>query len=198
MGSLVFWILGTAFVAAIVGGLAYGLATRRLGKAGPYLAGVLAFVALWVIWPYWAIYDLQTALLAGDKVRLASQVDWSSVRDGVREDLKAAYTSKIVNSDPRLQALGQALNSRVIDQVVDTLINPSMLSEGAKAGGGDLSHPMDQVRYAFFAGSPLVFRMDIGAHFSTPDQQTIYLLEWNLGWRLKRIIVAPYLLRGGL
>ncbi len=198
MGSLVFWILGTVLVAAVVGGLAYGLATKRFGKSGPYLVGVLGFVALWMIWPYWAIYDLQTALLTGDKVSLSSQVDWTSVRDGVREDLKAAYSTKIVNPDPRLQALGQALNSRAIDQVVDTLINPSMLSEGAKASGGDLSDPMGQVRYAFFAGSPLVFRMDIGARFSTPDEQTIYLLEWNLGWHLKRIIVAPYLLRGGL
>lgn len=186
------------FVAAVVGGLAYGLATRRLGKSGPYMAGVLGFVALWMIWPYWAIYDLQTALLRGDKISLASQVDWASVRDGVREDLKAAYTAKIVNPDPRVQALGQALNSRAIDQVVDTLITPSMLSENAKAGSSDLSNPMEQVRYAFFAGSPLVFRMDIGPRFSTPDQQTIYLLEWDLGWQLKRIIVAPYLLRGGL
>ena len=198
MGSLVYWILGTVLVAAVVGGLAYGLATRRLGKSGPYMAGALGFVVLWMIWPYWAIYDLQTALLNGDKISLASQVDWASVRDGVREDLKAAYTAKIVNPDPRVQALGQALNSRAIDQVVDTLITPSMLSENAKAGGGDLSDPMEQVRYAFFAGSPLVFRMDIGPRFSTPDQQTIYLLEWNLGWQLKRIIVAPYLLRGGL
>jgi hypothetical protein len=40
----------------------------------------------------------------------------------------------------------------------------------------------------------LVFRMDIGPAGSIAEQQTIYLLEWNLGWRLKRIIVAPYLL----
>jgi len=197
LGSLVFWLLGTAAVAAVAGGLAYGVMSGKLGRAGPYLVGLFIFAVIWTVWPYWAIYDLQTALVQGDKIRLASMVDWDSVREGVREDLKAAYTAKIVNADPRVQALSQAISSRAIDQVVNTQINPSMLSEMAK-GGGDGSDPMEQVRYAFFSGSPLVFRMDIGAPFSTPDEQTIYLLEWNLGWKLKRIIVAPYLLKGGL
>ena len=197
MGSLVFWLSGTALVAAIAGGLAYGVLSGKLGRFGPYLVGLFAFVLVWTIWPYWAIYDLQTALLRGDKIALTSMVDWDSVREGVRDDLKAAYTAKIVNADPRAQALSQALSARAIDQVVNAQINPSMLSEMAK-NGGDISDPMGQVRYAFFAGSPLVFRMDIGPQFSTPDEQTIYLLEWNLGWKLKRIIVAPYLLKGGL
>jgi hypothetical protein len=196
LGSAAFWILGIVLAAAIAGGLAYGLATKRLGRHGPYIVGVVVFVALWMAWPYWAIYDLQTALVRGDKVRLASLVDWTSVREGVRDDLKAAYTSKIVGSDPRFQALGQALSSAAIDRVVNEQINPSMLSEVAKGGRTD-PDPMGQVRYAFFAGSPLVFRMDIGPEFSTQRERTIYLLEWNLGWKLKRIIVAPYLLGMG-
>lgn len=197
MGNPVFWLLGTALVAAMAGGLAYGVVSGRLGRLGPYLVGLFVFVLVWTIWPYWAIYDLQTALVRGDKIRLASTVDWDSVREGVRDDLKAAYTAKIVNADPRIQALSQAMSAAAIDQVVNAQINPSMLSEMAR-NGGDPSDPMGQVRYAFFAGSPLVFRMDIGSRFSTPDEQTIYLLEWNLGWKLKRIIVAPYLLKGGL
>ena len=193
LGGPVYWILGTVLLAAVVGGFAYGLATRKLGKHGPYIAAAAAFVALWVAWPYWAIYDLQTALVNGDKVRLASLVDWTSVRDGVREDLKVAYTKKIVATDPRLQALTEAMSSAAIDRVVNEQINASSLSEMARNGLRD-SNPMGQVRYAFFEGSPLVFRMDIGAEFSTEQERTIYLLEWSLGWRLKRIIVAPYLL----
>ncbi len=197
MGSPVFWLLGTTLVAAMAGGLAYGVMSGRLGRVGPYLVGLFVFALVWTAWPYWAIYDLQTALLRGDKIALTSMVDWNSVRDGVREDLKAAYTARIVNADPRVQALSQAVSAAAIDRVVAAQINPSMLSEMAQ-NGGDPSDPMGQVRYAFFAGSPLVFRMDIGARFSTPDEQTIYLLEWSLGWKLKRIIVAPYLLKGGL
>ncbi|MDO8289155.1 MAG: DUF2939 domain-containing protein [Parvibaculum sp.] len=196
MGNPVYWALGTLLVAGLAGGLVYGLATHKLGKRGPYIAGAIAFIALWTAWPYWAIYDLQTALVAGDKVRLSSLVDWTSVRDGVREDLKAAYTSKIKAADPRMQALSQAMSGAAIDQVVEQQINPSMLSEMAKGSMAD-DNPMSQVRYAFFEGSPLVFRMDIGAQFSTQNERTIYLLEWNLGWRLKRIIVAPYLLGAG-
>jgi hypothetical protein len=193
LGDPVYWILGTALVAALVGGLAFGLATKRLGRYGPYIVGVLAFVALWTIWPYWAIYDLQTALVRGDKVRLSSLVDWIEVREGVREDMKAAFAKKRVGGNPRSQVLGQALGAAAIDRFVETQINPAMLSEVAKAGATD-GDPMTQVRYAFFEGSPLVFRMDTGSTFSSQDERTIYLLEWNLGWKLKRVIVAPYLL----
>ena len=196
LGNPVYWALGTLLFAAIAGGLAYGIATRKLGKYGPYLAGFFAFAVLWTVWPYWAIYDLQTALVKGDKVRLSSMVDWDSVREGVREDLKAAYTAKIRSADPRMQALGQAVSGAAIDQVVQQQINPAMLSEMAKNGMSD-SNPMSQVRYAFFAGSPMVFRMDIGAEFSSQNERTIYLLEWNFGWKLKHIMVAPYLLGAG-
>jgi hypothetical protein len=193
LGNPVFWALGTALVAALAGALAWAVATRRFGRYGPAIAGLAIFIALWTVWPYWAIYDLQTSLTQGDKVRLASLVDWTSVREGIRDDLKAAYTNKIVAPDPRVQALTRAVSSAAIDRVVDQQINASTLSEIAKSGFGS-EDPMGQVRYAFFEGSPLVFRMDIGPAGSASEQQTIYLLEWNLGWRLKRIMVAPYLL----
>ncbi len=54
MGAPIYWILGTLLIAAVVGGLAYGLAARKFGKHGPYIVGVVAFLALWMIWPYWA------------------------------------------------------------------------------------------------------------------------------------------------
>lgn len=189
----VYWALGTLLVAALAGGLAWGLATKKMGGYGPYIVGTVLFIAVWTAWPYWAIYDLQTALDRGDKVRLASLVDWTSVREGIRDDLKAAYTNKIIAPDPRVQALSQAMSSAAIDHMVNQQINPSSLSEIAKAGFGG-ENPMGSIRYAFFEGSPMVFRMDIGPVDSLSEQQTIYLLEWNLGWRLKRIIVAPYLL----
>jgi hypothetical protein len=50
---------------------------------------------------------------------------------------------------------------------------------------------MSQIRYAFFAGSPFIFRMDTGAEFSTQNERTIYLLEWDYGWRLKHVLLAP-------
>ncbi len=193
LGNPLYWVLGTLLLAGVAGGLAYGIATRKLGRSGPYLGGVFVFAVLWTVWPYWAIYDLQTAMVKGDKVRLSSMVDWDSVREGMREDLKAAYAAKIRSADPRIQALGQAVGGAVIDQVVQRQINPAMLSENAKAGMSD-RNPMSQVRYAFFAGSPMAFRMDIGAEFSSQNERTIYLLEWNMGWKLKHILVAPYLL----
>jgi len=193
VGNPVYWLVGTALAAALAGGLAWAAASGRLGRYAPYVVGFVVFAALWTAWPYWAIYDLQTSLDSGDKVRLASLVDWNSVREGIRDDLKAAYTSKIVAPDPRVQALSQAMSGAMIDRMVDAQINPSTLADMARSGFGG-SDPMGQIRYAFFEGSPLVFRMDIGPVGSIAERQTIYLLEWNLGWRLKRIIVAPYLL----
>ncbi|MFZ2467005.1 DUF2939 domain-containing protein [Parvibaculum sedimenti] len=193
MGNPVYWGLGTALAAALAGGLAWTVASGRLGRSAPYVVCLVVFATLWTAWAYWAIYDLQISLDRGDKVRLASLVDWTSVREGIRDDLKAAYTNKIIAPDPRVQALSQAMSGAMIDRMVDAQINPSTLSDMARSGFGG-SDPMGQIRYAFFEGSPLVFRMDIGPEGSATDHQTIYLLEWNLGWRLKRIIVAPYLL----
>lgn len=193
VGNPFYWVIGTALAAGFVGVLAWAVASGRLGRYAPYVVGFIGFAALWTAWPYWAIYDLQTALDKGDKVRLASLVDWNAVREGIRDDLKAAYTNKIVAPDPRVQALSQAMSGAMIDRMVDAQINPSTLSDMARSGFGG-TDPMGQIRYAFFEGSPLVFRMDIGPAGSNVDRQTIYLLEWNLGWRLKRIIVAPYLL----
>lgn len=195
LNNPLYWVLGTLVMALLAGGLAYGLVMGKLGRYGAYIVAGFVVALVWTAWPYWAIYDLQTALLNGDKVRLASRVDWTSVRDGVRDDLKAAYSSKIVAIDPRMQTLSEAYSRAAIDSVVEQQINPEALSAMAQSGA-NVSEPMAAVRYAFFQGSPLVFRMDLGATFSTQDERTIYLLEWNFGWRLKRIIVAPYLLKG--
>lgn len=193
MGNPVYWALGTAIAAAVAGALAWAVATRRLGRYGPFVAVFAVFAVLWTAWPYWYVYQLQTALADGDKVRLSVIVDWPSVRDGIREDLKAAYANKFVSPDPRVQGLAQALGGAAIDRMVEAQINPSTLSQMVRQGYQD-DNPMSVVRYAFFERGPFVFRTDIGPPGSSPDHQSIYIMEWNWGWRLERIMVAPYLL----
>lgn len=196
MGHLLYWIIGTAIAAALAGGLAWAVATRKLGRAGPYVAGAAIFAVLWTIWPYWSLYKLQKAMAEGDQVTLASSVDWQAVRSGVADDLKAAYTSKIVSLDPRTQQIAQAMSATLIDRTVQTQINPGTLAQMSQTGLW-AENPMSNVRYAFFEGSPFVFRADIAPASAPAEQTTIYLLEWSWGWQLKRVIVAPYLLKLG-
>lgn len=193
MGYPIYWFLGTAVAAALAGGIAYGVASGRFGRYGPYVATGAIFVLLWTIWPYWSLYRLQSAIADGDQVSLASSVDWPSVRAGIGDDLKAAYTARITSIDPRAQQLAQAMSATIIDRTIQTQINPGTLA-GLSRGGAGPAKPMESVRYAFFQGSPFLFRANIGPSGSPAAEQTIYLMEWNWGWQLKRVIVAPYLL----
>ena len=197
MGHPLYWILGTVVASAAAGGLAWAVATRRFGRYGPYVAVVAVLAVIWTIWPYWALYRLQTAMAGGDQVTLASAVDWQAVRAGIGDDLKAAYTAKIAAADPRAQQLAQAISASLIDRTVQTQINAGTLAGLAQAGPGVGSNPMENVRYAFFQGSPFIFRVNLGPEGSDVDRQTIYLMEWNRGWQLKRVLVAPYLLKLG-
>lgn len=194
MGHWVYWMLGTAAAAALAGGFAWAVATKRLGRFGPYWAAAAGFALLWAIWPYWSLYKFQVAIAAGDQVSLASSVDWTSVRTGIGDDLKAAYTAKIVSRDPRAQQMAQAMSASIIDRTVQTQINPATLASLTRGGPQVGDNPMQNVRYAFFQGSPFVFRADMGVAGAPAEQRTIYLFEWSLGWQLKRVMVAPYLL----
>ena len=91
----------------------------------------------------------------------------------------------------------QAISASLIDRTVQTQINAGTLAGLAQAGPGVGSNPMENVRYAFFQGSPFIFRVNLGPEGSDVDRQTIYLTEWNWGWQLKRVLVAPYLLKLG-
>lgn len=51
------------------------------------IAGVIAVAILWLIWPYYALYELANSLNQADPVGLERRIDWGSVRQGLREDL---------------------------------------------------------------------------------------------------------------
>lgn len=169
LGHWIYWTLGTAIAAALAGGLVWAVATKRLGHYGPYMAGAAIFGVLWTVWPYWSLYKLQTAIAEGDQVSLASSVDWQSVRTGIGDDLKAAYMARIVSQDPRAQQIAQSMSATIIDRTVQTQVNPGTLAGLSRRGPQVGSNPMENVRGAFFQGSPFVFRADIGPAGSSVD-----------------------------
>ena len=49
------------------------------------IAGVFAIAMLWTIWPYYALFDLSSAINKADLTGLERRVEWSSVRQGLRD-----------------------------------------------------------------------------------------------------------------
>lgn len=64
--------------------------SRRLSRKAIYVAaGVLLFVILYYIYPYQAASSLWKALNSGDANQLESTIDFQSVRDSLKEQMKA-------------------------------------------------------------------------------------------------------------
>jgi hypothetical protein len=93
----------------------------------------------WVVWPYYAFYDLSTALREGDVARLENRVAWDSVRQGLRDDLNALFLQTLaVDATSSTAAVGAGLAAllgpAVIDRMVDAYLTPQAIATLIKAG----------------------------------------------------------------
>ena len=51
-----------------------------------FLAVFFGLAVLWIAWPYCAAYELAKAVEAGDPVTIERRVDWTTLRQGLREE----------------------------------------------------------------------------------------------------------------
>lgn len=95
-------------------------------------ASVSAFALaglLWIAWPYYSLYELTVALQKGDALSLESEIDWNSVREGLRGDLNAMLL-KSLRSDKSGAGGGLAavLGPAIINQMVDGYVTPQTIA----------------------------------------------------------------------
>ena len=95
--------------------------------------------------PGYAMLQLRDAALAGDAEELEQRVDFPSVREGLKHDLKARLALEIADENGGgAERLGSAMAMAFIDPMVDGFVTPEAMAKlvergeiGSAAGGGD-------------------------------------------------------------
>jgi hypothetical protein len=167
------------------------------------IAGLLVFlVAVYVAYPYFALYRLGEVLRTQDADAVESKVDWPRVRQGIKDDVNAALLAKVNPDDANpLAGLGVALAGKLASPVVDATVTPSGLIAVANADrptlatlvtqiyvSGSVDQPLPRLIHSGFSG-PATFDATIMPRGATSDDGAIHLrLELEGGyWMLTRI-----------
>jgi len=180
--------------------------------------GIVILVALgWITWPYYALYDFANGVRQGDQVALEGRVAWDSVRQGLRDDLNAVFLQNLNKNDSATSALGTGfvalVGPTIINNVIDSYVTPRDIANLIQRGkpsilnaaqtensAANQSSRLDdkqqdrlhweQVRYAFFSGGPLTFRVDITTDDAQSGQRPVTLLfKWAGDWKLSRLFL---------
>ena len=189
--------------------------TAMTSRPRRYFWGILPLTlvvaAAWVAWPFYAAYDLTLGVRKGDLATLESRVAWNSVRRGLRDDLNAILL-QLLNKDEKIgrnmfgAALANLLGPAIVDRAVENFVTPQAFVVAANRKNKQSSKSeaatennfvntaqrlnWNHVKYAFFSGSPFVFRVDVfpDQHFPflTPIQ---FRFEWAGNWQLTRIVL---------
>ena len=172
-----------------------GNAREESGYSGHCIAVVVAYV----VYPYVALYRLGQAIRQGDATSLETMVDWSAVREGIKEDI----CDQVIDRPPEAQAGAQLppFGSGFVRGIAG---NASRLAGDASGAGrrrrsARVRAPAArgatvQVSWAFFAG-PAAFLVDLNA----PGQASPIRLQMDLRygvWQVTRVWLPPELLPG--
>ena len=180
------------------------------------LAVTIGFVAVllgWVIWPYYAVYDLVSALRSGDTIALENRIGFESLRMGLRNDLNAIILQKLKSTESGTNAgLGNAfaalMGPAIVNQIVEGYVTPQGLALLVQSGknsaetkrieapstnngapSATAKFTLRNIRYAFFS-SLSTFKVEMTSPSAEAGSEPIgFLLSWNGTWRLSRLIL---------
>jgi len=162
----------------------------------PLIGALLTAGLVYGIYPYVTLYRLGQAIRDGNATRLETLVDWSSVREGIKEDIcdYVIDAPTQAQSDGKLPPFGAGFVRGITTNVVDKQVTPEGLvaatqkPAAAEAAGGAAV----QVSWAFFV-SPSAFLVDLCA----PGQTAPIRLQMDLRsgtWQVTRVWLPPELL----
>ena len=157
---------------------------------------MLAVGLTYGVYPYVTLYRLGQAIRSGDAARLETMVDWTSVREGIKEDI----CDLVIDQPPQEQAdgklppFGAGFVRGIATNVVDRQVTPEALVAAAQEPDAieTTRGAAVQVSWAFFA-SPSAFVVDL----NTPGQATPIRLQMDLRsgtWHVTRVWLPPDLL----
>jgi hypothetical protein len=187
---------------------------KRRTWTGPVLVALTLLIIGWIAWPYYAAFSLMEAVREGDVSTLEKRVDWNGVRQAFRGDLNAFFLQHLKgkakaddSSDAMATGFAALLGPAVVNQMIDGYVTPQAIAalarnENAKpseltSDGNSTARNIreikwDHVKYAFFSGGPLTFRVDILPPNDPPLQKPASLeFNWTGDWRLVRVTLPP-------
>jgi hypothetical protein len=178
------------------------------------IAGAIAVAVLWTIWPYYALYELANSLNQADPIGLERRIDWSSVRQGFREDLNTLVSRSVQEITEQglpgaafgagvAAMIGPALIRKTLDAVATPQTVAALITRGKMNGpsiraiGSSVSETSNKetlhlgmLKYAFFSQDPFTFKVAVVPSANTSEAPLILLLKWNGDWRLTRIVAS--------
>lgn len=107
-------------------------------KLLPWLAGLLVIFAIYLYAsPYIALYNIKHAAEQRDADKLSGYIDFPSVKQSIKDQVKAAMVEEITASDEQdgFEALGTMLAAAMIDPLIDGLVTPdgvALMLQGQK------------------------------------------------------------------
>lgn len=153
----------------------------------------------WAAWPYGALWFFGKAVDGNDAARLEAKVDWRSVRDHLKGDVKRRLSAELGSRGDREDAseaiargailmLGSVVAEGLIDAYADPKGLLTVLREIARADRGE-GRFRDTVSYAFFA-APTSFRVHVkpeSAHADDSKPLVLIFTFQDFDWVLTRI-----------
>ena len=100
----------------------------------PLIGALLAVGLIYGIYPYVTLYRLGQAIRSGDAARLETMVDWTSVREGIKEDICDLVIDQppLEQADGRLPPFGAGFVRGIATNVVDRQVTPEALVAAAQ------------------------------------------------------------------
>jgi hypothetical protein len=109
-----------------------------LKKFLPWLVGlVVIFLIYLYASPYIALYNIKNAAEQKDADKLSGYIDFPSVKQSIKDQVKAAMVEELAASDEQdgFEALGTMLAAAMIDPLIDGLVTPdgvALMLQGQK------------------------------------------------------------------
>ena len=162
------------------------------------IIGALFAVALaYVVYPYVALYRLGQAIRQGDATSLETMVNWSAVREGIKEDIcdQVIDRPSDAKAGGQLPPFGAGFVRGIAGNAVDTRVTPQALA--AVAAQDPAERPSADSRGAGKLGASLPARQHSWWTVNAPGQTSAIRLQMDLRygvWRVTRVWLPPELL----
>jgi hypothetical protein len=153
------------------------------------IGALLAVAVAYVVYPYVTLYRLGQAIRNGDASSLEAMVDWSAVREGIKEDICDAVIDQPAEAKTggQLPPFGAGFVRGITGSAVDARVTPQALAAVAQepAKAPDPKESAVRVSWAFFSG-PGEFQVALRA----PGQAAPINLQMEFragAWQVTRV-----------
>ena len=142
--------------------------------------------------PYLALNSIKNAAQARDAEKLSSYIDFPSVKQGVKEQVKAKFAAEMMAGDNKggFEALGSMFAATMTDTLVDGLITPegvaAIMVKKEEQESNEAQEESEDLQYETSYASFNSFNVDIN-NAEGKDGIRIVLHRDGLSWKVTNI-----------